>query len=276
MDLIARLDEAMVRADADRPIRERVSHTVWDIGACVRQLWYKWTQPTEASATDAKSQWTFRLGDAIERIVVEWLSQARVYHTAGEWGTYEHPSLTYPVRYKLDFEFVDDDGEIAVVDVKSGYGRAISEMRKTGRPKDSYTEQLAFYLGARGRRRGYLLYVGRDSAYRTQVRYDVVDGKLMTSMGGDTWETGVSFRAQIERLGVLEAAVAAGEPPERPYVAAIKNGEIRDRFVKAGVAYKSDWHCRYCPFATTCWADELDRLRDGDNAEAVAEAGQTS
>ncbi len=270
MDLIGKIDEAMLRDRLERPTYTRSNHTANDISACIRQLYYRWTEPERGTDQDqdVNRLWTFGLGDAVERIVVEALSQARVYHVASEWATFEHSTLRYPVRYKIDFEFLDDDGELAVCDVKSGYGRAIAEQRRDGRPKQSAVEQLAFYLGARRRNRGYLLFAGRDSAYRAQDRFDVEDGQLigMRWDGSERWATGVSFRAQLEKLAELEGYIDNEVVPDRPYRAAIKNGELRREFQMDSVVYKGDWQCTYCPFAKHCWSDELVRLAQGNNA----------
>ena len=284
MDLITALDKAM---EGDRrPSRERMNHTAWDLGKCVRELFYKWVVPNEAEwKPDAGFQWKLRLGEAVEEIVTKWLSQANVMHINSKWDTWTHPELRWPLRYQIDLEIIDtNDGAIAVVDVKSGFGREISEMKRTGKPKRQYEEQLAFYTVARRRKRGYLLFVGRDSAYRTQRMYEWIEKRFMevaVHNGEVVRDTEITFEAQLEKLKTLEAAViAAGlspteHAPPRPegYVMAIKNGEMRDDFQHESRKYQSTPACRYCSYKGKCWGPELANYANGNNVEMLKAAG---
>lgn len=280
MDLIAKADAALVRDRAERARREPVNHTAWDIDKCVRQLYYKWTTAPVAPDYDPTFLWKGRFGEAIEQIFKDAISQSRVFHVPSEWSTFEHEKLRFPVRYQTDLEIVDHDDVIAVVDVKNGEGRELSEMKKNdGRPKQEHIEQLGFYMGARKRLRGYLVMIGRGPIYRTQQRFDLVPTsdpphvRLVGVNGDREWDTGVSFAAQIDKLARLEAHVAQEDIPDRPYVAAIKNGEIRRDYQSDNMIYKGDWQCQYCPYRAECWKEQLREYSQSDNRKDLIAAG---
>jgi hypothetical protein len=69
----------------------------------------------------------------------------------------------------------------------------------------------------------------------------------------------------------LEVSVYAKTIPDREYQVAIKNGEIKDKFQKEKIEYKSDWQCRYCSYANNCWKEELIKYKNFDNSIELQE-----
>jgi hypothetical protein len=70
----------------------------------------------------------------------------------------------------------------------------------------------------------------------------------------------------MARLRPIEAMIKAGEMPDRDFQAAIVKGEVKDKFVRQGKTFKSDWQCSYCDFQSLCWIDEMLKHADGDNS----------
>jgi hypothetical protein len=69
----------------------------------------------------------------------------------------------------------------------------------------------------------------------------------------------------MNRLRGIEMMIGLGSMPARDFQVAIMDGEIKDKFVRGKVQYKSDWQCRYCDFKDLCWIDERIKYAQGNN-----------
>jgi len=177
------------------------------------------------------------------------------------------PGLKYPVGIRLDFVVEQPPDLPIILEIKSAYGRGIKELEKAGRPRDEHLMQIFLYLLHTPIKQALAIYLGRDNGYRTEFALWLDDGQVMLdgkSIGkaqdGADWVTA--------RLKAVEGHLEAGTLPDRDFYHAIKNGELRDEFQKAGKVYKSDWHCEYCWMKSTCWADVIKATAGGgDNSE---------
>lgn len=109
-------------------------------------------------------------------------------------------------------------------------------------------------------KRFYLIYFGRDNAYRTQFivnQYNKLEH---------------DFNNLIQRFYNLEDYVSRNILPDREFKVAIKNGEIKDKFQKDKIEYKSEWQCKYCSYKDHCWKDEIEKYKTSDNAKTFQEA----
>jgi hypothetical protein len=167
--------------------------------------------------------------------------------------------LKYPLRGRIDDLFIDEDDEIAGIEAKTSYGQGIIQFQKAGKPRRDDLNQVIVYLYCSGVKRFYMIYFGRDNAYRTQFiieKYDNLEH---------------DFNNLIQRFYNLEDYLNQKCLPDREFQTAIKKGEIKDKFQKDKVEYKSDWQCRYCAFMNHCWKDELMKYKDSDNSECFNE-----
>lgn len=261
MNLIDAIDRYLLTYER----RPRLHHYASDVLSCKRKLWYKWMDAEESNPIRAGVMWKMRIGDSLHEMITGFLRDAGFELVPEVADKKNIIGLLYPISYRVDLLFRDEDGVIAGVDYKTSYGRGITEMQKSGMPKDEHLAQIIVYMECAEIERFYLLYLGRDNAYRTQFVIDWRGDRLCCN--GSPIPESLHFDALINRLAALECALAANLLPSRDYLVAIKNGEIRDKFQHENVEYKSAWQCRYCVFKDNCWRDVVAQYRDGNNAE---------
>jgi hypothetical protein len=183
------------------------------------------------------------------------------------------PGLKWPISYRLDNRFTDDDGMLAIAEYKTAWGFGMKDIKEKG-PKDSALAQTLTYMKMSGIGRAYLMYVSRDNADRVLFILEMVEaGWIMSRMfpSGELNEMKrfpmAIWDRMLARLAEIESHVEADTLPDRPYRIAIKNNEIREKFTKDKVDYKSDWQCMYCPFLTKCWGEIAANYPETDNSE---------
>jgi hypothetical protein len=268
--------------------KERTGHYPSEITDCPRKVVMSWNLTPKSNPIKRGDWWKIQIGNAIHNLVqsvMESISADPGIIKDLAWpgfncesevrsGDVNHPRLTHPIRYRLDLLFTDQDQKIAGMELKTAFGRGMSEIKNNG-PKNSAVMQAVAYIMLSGIDRFYLPIVSRDNADRVQFVLDKAEGGFVlgrTMPGGDykpmlripetVWD-----RA-IDRLAEIEQHVQNKTLPNRPYIVAIKNGEIRpDGFTKNKVMYRGDWQCHYCPYMEHCWKPLVEELRDGDNAD---------
>jgi hypothetical protein len=248
LNLISAIDDYLLRKES----RPRESHNAYDIAACRRQLYYKWVGEKVSDPVEAGAIWKMRMGDAIHNLIHEFLESAGFDIIPEVSQKVKLDGLNYPISFRVDNLFIDKDGTLAGIEVKSSYGAGIKAMQAKGSPKPEHVLQCALYMIFAKIKRFYLLYIGRDNGYRTQfiIDEDTINGAeelIRTKLAG------------------LEAAIESKKIPERDYLAAIKAGVIRDDFQQDKEKYKSDWQCCYCNFRSTCWEDVIKQTQDGSS-----------
>jgi len=273
--------------------RKKDAHWPSEVTDCPRKIVYKWLKTPETNPIDATGYWRINIGNAIHE-----LCQVRLGRVADDpdmvtavaWpgftaatevrsGEVPISGLDYPVRFRVDLVITDSDMAKAIVEIKSAFGRGMGEIKRNG-PKDSALMQTIIYLALstaispEGISRAYVMYVSRDNADRVLFCLEAVgeEGFRLSRMfpGGEA-ETMRTFSPKvfgnaIERFRMIEGLVASGELPERPYTVAIKGGEIREQFQKAGRIYRSDWHCMYCQYLQRCWEERAREWPEPDNS----------
>lgn len=156
-------------------------------------------------------------------------------------------------------------------EIKTGYGRGISMMKD--KPKQDHLEQTMIYIGASDVKFSefHLYYFARDNGYPKSFTLDIrnIDGL-------DTWCCGgvpldFDFADLVNRFYHIAEYVKKKEIPDRPYLAAIKNGQIVPQFQKDKKMYKTKWNCNYCSYQDYCWKDVVEKYKDGDNSEMFNE-----
>lgn len=265
LDLISAIDGYLVARES----RPRERHYPSDVTSCLRKLYYKWTSAAESNPPDAGAFWKMRMGDQIHELMAEFLRQAGFEILTEVSGRKEVEGLKHVISYRIDNLFVDADHHISGIEIKSSYGRGIAEIHRSGNPRDDHLAQVCLYMALEEIPRFYLLYIGRDNGYRTQFVVDYRNGVLCAN--GKPFPD-ITFDNLVMRLAMLEKYLEDGELPHREYRVAIKNGEIKDKFQKNKVAYKTDWQCSYCSWKEKCWGDVIGIYRDGDNSEMFPES----
>jgi hypothetical protein len=265
MNLIDKIDSYLI----ERERKKRVSHYPSDASKCLRQLYYKWTDEKESNPIEAGGYWKMSMGNKIHDLINEFLENAGLEIVNEISVKKEIEGLKYPISGRIDNIFIDEDSTMSGIEIKSTYGAGVRAIKNKGL-KESDIFQVLIYMSLSEIKRFYVLYIGRDDGYRVQFVIDIrndlfcVDGKPII----------ITFKDIVFRLKLLELAIERREIPDREFKAAIKNGEIKDKFQKDKVIYKTDWQCSYCSYKNKCWKDDLEKYssklfihKDSDNSE---------
>jgi len=263
---------------------QKKSHYASNVNGCRRQQYYQWIDEDKSNPNTPGGILKMKFGFAMEDIFEKFLKSSIEKKTpidgkilisfeSGWKYSYEIEGLKNPITCKLDFVLYFEDGTAEAVEVKSMFGRGIVNIAKKQEAKLSYLDQIFVYIHLTPFKRFNHPYFGRDNGYRTEfevrehekgieVIYTTMEGKERAKI----YE--YDFDKLVERLKDVESAVDIGIVPERDFLVAIKNGEIKDQgFQYQKVKYTSDWQCNYCEWRDFCWAEILPKFKDSNNAE---------
>jgi CRISPR/Cas system-associated exonuclease Cas4 (RecB family) len=252
MNLITAIDNYLLQ---EHEAKKRESYYPSEVSKCLRQLYYRWTNEKPSNPIEAGGIWKMRMGDAAHDMIHEFLEKAG-FEIINEVSFKKDIGLKYPISGRIDNVFIDEDGTLSGIEVKSSYGAGIKNIQKSGHAKKDDIDQVTIYSGCTDIKRWYLIYFGRDNAYRTQFVIDNPQG----------------FDELAFRFKLLEVAIELNTLPDREYLVAIKNGEIKDKFQKDNVEYKTSWRCNYCSYKDMCWQEVINNLTENDNSAMFKEA----
>jgi len=270
-DIISIIDEQVLAEEAERNANwTRRSHYASDINACTRQLWYRWTNVEASNPNTAGSLLKMKAGLFWEEIVAKYLKRAGIEFVEQVHVQKTLPVLKYPIGQRFDFVIVDPaDGELTGIEAKSSNGRGVKGWMN-GELREEHIRQVATYINTSELTRWYIPCFGRDNAYRGQFSIHKKDGDPMLWIGfrdGLFRKVKDPYEESITRLVRLEALLESHTLPDRDFRVAIKGGEIKDKFQKNKIEYKSAWQCQYCAFRDRCWEGVVEQYKDGDNSE---------
>ena len=181
---------------------------------------------------------------------------------------YPVEGLKYPVTCKLDYGMeLEGYGKVAI-ELKSKYGRGINIISKTNQPDSSHIGQIKLYTTLTPFKRIILPYLGRDNGYRTEFFFtDYAEGLMCSN--------GTVFKVKAEdsfyRFKQVENHLEAKTVPPRGFLAAIKDGDIKDKFTKNKIDYKTDFQCSYCDYKDLCWRDKCKEYYNISNIDMFQE-----
>lgn len=218
----------------------------------MRKLYYKWTNEPVSNPINAGGLWKMEMGKAIHTQINKILRDMGLDVISEIGGRKYISGLKYPISYRVD-NVIMEDGIKVGVELKTKYGRGIVEIKKNGQPLENDINQVCLYMSLSGINKWYLIYVGRDNAYRTQFNMSLYDWEYSI----DNNKINFNLDDLIRKLRELEVFVKTKIIPDRDFQVAIKNGEIKKKYQKDKVEYKSDWHCMYCQWRDLCWQEFL-------------------
>ncbi len=250
-NLITEIDNYLLK----RNVRKRESHYPSDVTSCMRQLYYKWTGEEESNPIEAGGYWKMNIGNALHDMISEFLESTGLDIIHEQPGKEKFDNLKHPVSYRIDNLFVDKDDKLALIEIKTSFGAGIKNIQVLGMPKVEHLAQVCMYMNLVDIQKTYLIYVGRDNGYRTQFLIDYRDNKLCV----DGKPTYVDFQELLDKLQELESYLDKEEMPGREFSAAIKHGEIKTKFQRNNVEYKTDWQCNYCQWRNKCWVEYVEQ-----------------
>ena len=300
MDLIERLD-AYLANQPKRATKKRWYAT--DLLKCGRQLFYKKTNEEPSEEIEAGALWKMEMGNILHEKIYEFVkaeidpeaqAEVKLLASSDKAQLYDkfppaldESSLGRAAKdedYDEDWErktfgswllsgYVDivytENGIKMAIENKTSFGRGIKNIQQLGEPKDDHLAQCVAYLSFSDIEQINLFYFGRDNAYRTVFRVWIHDGipHYAQSDTGYNVKTAphLSMDVLMGRLRTLEGQIDQGIMPDRDFQAAILNGEIKDKFVRGKVEYKTDWQCNWCSHKRLCWIDKMMEFADGDN-----------
>lgn len=275
-DLIDQLDQYLL----DRPKRDQKQR--WyptDMLKCGRQLFYKKTIEKPSNPIEAGALWKMEAGNALHDMIVGFIREAidpDVEEEVEFLGPLDglpgeeaaDPAAPWIISGRVDAVFTQN-GKKTAAEIKTSYGQGIKRIQQLGQPKKDHLAQAICYLELTDIEEIWLLYFGRDNGYRTvfKIRLNAPERPVCEHNGVETYiDQSLYFDSLMARLRPIEAMIKAGEMPDRDFQAAIVKGEVKDKFVRQGKTFKSDWQCSYCDFQSLCWIDEMLKHADGDNS----------
>ena len=258
--------------------RDKVSHYASNSGACVRKMYWDWRGEKKSNPPDAGAVLKMRFGNAAELIFEKYLDS--LVSTESFINEYAVKScdkqvkwkvpvegLQYPVACVLDFvlELVCDRGTIQLgIELKSMYGAGIAYIQRTGEPKPDYLGQIKIYTTLTPIKVFSHPYLGRDNGYMTEFLLRDHPAGLESDAGR---VYAITTDTVFDKFRTVEEHLNSGILPERDYLVAIKDGQIRDEFQKDKIKYKSDWQCGYCDYRDLCWKEECNTYRNSSNVD---------
>lgn len=254
LNLINALDETIVAART-WGTKPRVRHYPSSALDCQRKLFYAWKGTPGTNPPDATGHIKMAIGDLIHDMTMGYFKQSgKIMKLQEEVANRKTiPGLKYPISYRVDGIGYEDGNKIGI-EIKSSHGRSISDMKKNG-PKDTHLAQCCVYMWLEEMDHLYLIGIARDSAYRTQSILTFNDAGEICADGRVYPK--ITFAQLVQDWKDLETALEFDAIPQRGFMVAIANGEIKDQYQKDKVIYKTDWHCTYCNYQKMCWKDAL-------------------
>ena len=250
---------------------DRGGHYPSEANACSRQLWYKWKKTPESDPVYPTALIKMDIGNGIHKLVADWLKASGLELTEEVPFKYAHEKLKFPISGRMDIVYKEtkslDDMSGSVVEtlkgieVKSGFGRGISDIKEKGQPKLEHIMQAAIYMHCTNVKEFKIVYVARDAAVFLEFDLKTRDGKIYCD---EILIPDMELEKIIDKFASIEASLQLEEVPKRPYKAAYvykkdyNKAMIVDYFQANKVTYTTYWGCSYCQYASYCWKSELD------------------
>jgi hypothetical protein len=242
--------------------RDSTSHHPSSAGfGCVRREIYKRSKTKESNPIDNPTYFKFAMGNSVHELLHEVLVKTGIEVIPEIEFKVTPPGFVYPISGRVDLLFIDDDKEIAGIEIKSTFGNGMYDIKQNG-PKSDHLMQAACYLHCTEIKKWYILYAARDNGYMMQFEYNKENTKEY-------------FNKALDFFSHVEANIAADKLPEREFIAYIgqtKNKltgecktEIKDSFTMDKKEYCSSWQCMYCNYQSLCWKDKLEQYNGKDN-----------
>ena len=240
------------------------THNPSDLTSCLRQLYYKWNAVEKSNPPTAGNIIKMRFGNLAEELLVGWLDSEvesgaiKSYDQQVEVWSHEE-DLEIQLHGYQDFILTRKDDTIVGVECKSSFGRGIVEIQRTGKPKPDHLVQCYCYMKYGEAKEYWLFYIGRDNGYRTSFHLTYKDDVMYV----DGTEYPVDWTRYMKRMQLSEATIGGEIAPEREFKAAIKDGEIKAKYQRNNVEYKSDWQCIYCDWKDHCYKPLIEESKSG-------------
>ena len=232
MEILNKLDKLL----QDREGKEKTHHYPTDAESCVLKLFNDWHGVEVTDPFDLTGIWKMEMGNAIHEQI-----DVRLKEIYDDVQTEVPFRADIGLKHELSGRMDNIIDQVHGVEIKSSFGRGIVDIQKKGEPKPEHIGQVALYLKYSGIEFEdfTILYMGRDSGYRTEFTISSVEDSYIEAI--------------VDRFRIAEGDVA----PDREFKSCIVNGEFKRDFTHLKEKYKGDWQCNYCKYRTSCWSDIL-------------------
>ena len=171
--------------------------------------------------------------------------------------------------YRIDGSLLIDSDEY-IVEIKTVYANGFRMVEQE--PKADHVIQIASYMAFEEKKRGILLYAGRDNGRLLQYNLES-NGDFLIN-GKPANEFRAIWSEKVNALSGLKKDIEDKNLPGRDYKLYAKkvNGKINFEYQKDGEKFKTDWQCSYCAYRSKCWNlekfinNEKEVFFDGSNA----------
>jgi Holliday junction resolvase-like predicted endonuclease len=286
MELISLLDEHVTKgrvrganevhyypSEASVKIIDSFGDTVVH-GHCLRQAYFRCKGAPRVEPAP-RQQWIFRLGSAVEAMLIEEMKQAGVWEADHvKWYNKERN-----VSGELDVIIKDKETDTLVgVEIKSFYGyfaekEILGSRGQRGQPKMNHLLQTLVYADQFHNEVDHfdILYMDRGAGKRRVFKAWVLldeleDGTIIRRpVLDDNPIMDFTMEDVYDRYKQLGEAVNSSTPPAQEFELYYDNDKIEDFYKKSKLAKTKydkfhkkgerpgDWQCSYCPYRKICW-----------------------
>lgn len=266
----------------------RTGHIASSVAWCPRRDYYDWVEAPRTNPPTLPQLQRMEAGkEAEERFVLRLGKRANIL-TLQDMSSLEVEGLAYPIHSRLDVvAMVGHPPCVIAYEYKSTEYSATQAVLIAPRLRDMI--QLWVYLRAGSEaQHHHLVYQDRGSQIGAEYELiDIDDHLFWRKVPGETWnDTGLEWGSVVEKLRLIELAVAEGIPPARKdtlcgeeflaYVS--KDGLTVQGSMTFTVAEgikevrRSHWLCMaYCVYRDHCW---LGKEALTEEAKAILEASK--
>jgi len=233
------------------------------LGKCLRAAYYSWSNVEKTNPVDARGNWTFAFGSAIEHLYTQFFKEIGIWRG----NNVKFYDRVRNISGEVDIFVVNLEGSIIGVEIKTAYGYGFQKNIKVA-PKPENLMQVGLYLdNFPDIKYWILIYHSRDT--QEQVEYHVSRGPnnnliINHAIPINNW-TMDDVYVRYDQLG---QALMTKTEPKQDFTYMYTMEESVKRFAmgtisktKMGKVEKktetdSDWHCLYCGYLDHCWKEK--------------------
>ena len=262
MNLCEILDVELERLNKEQREKHGVkkSHYPSEMTDCMRKLWYRWNSAIESNPIEGRNLLKMAIGNVIHDFVFSLLEKKGVQIVNEIEFKFQCEGSVFPVSGRIDYLFVDGDGKLTGVEVKTTSGYGTDSIIKANFPKLEHLSQVGVYTSCTEVKRFIVLYIDQQKSWKKQFSVNNIDGKIYVE---DAIYEGFNFEKVCEKIRKIENNFHTSTIPDRDFQIAIVDGIEKDKFTKDKIDYKSAWQCQYCQYHDLCWSEIIKQATVG-------------
>jgi hypothetical protein len=254
------------------------------VGGCLRASYFRVVGGFEKLSNDAKSEWTFKLGKAVEEVLVKQVIESGIWVD----NNVKFYNEEYNISGEIDLLIAEPPtGVIVPCEIKSAHGYfakrdIFGNTRVKGHPKFNQLCQLLVYLYEFRDQFPYgrMVYFFRDDMARKsfkislhqegEIIYPVIDGEVFKLF---------TINDILARYKQVQDYINRGVVPPADYELQYPDAKIHDfaskekgkiskskyeKWQKGQIKYLGNWECSYCKWKGVCYPGVADSSDDGE------------